>query len=143
MSSEQRRKVRVFPTSIKHGALRNKVRAVQLAQLPWVALLDSDNLAGDDYFTPLMMLWQTRYGIGSLPPPDLAGQLIFALRFLTSGGVMSLTTRLSALRLATYSGRHGTLRIRTLSARLISTRVTTCFMVQLCCKFGSRLQPVT
>ncbi len=61
------RRVRVYPTSIQHGALRNKVRAVQLASLDWVALVDADNIVGDGFFGAAAAHWASRYN-ASEPP---------------------------------------------------------------------------
>ena len=94
MTAEQRRKVRVVPSSVRLGAMRNKVRAVQLARLPWVALLDSDNDAsGDRYFAPLLAQWARSYGRGGPPSPGVADTIVFCPEVLDLGGrVFNYTT---------------------------------------------------
>ncbi len=71
LSRAAARRVRVYPTSIRHGALRNKVRAVQLASLDWVALVDADNIVGDGFFGAAVAHWASRYN-ASAPPTLLA-----------------------------------------------------------------------
>lgn len=59
LSARQTSKILLAKSATKLGATRNKVKALSLASSPWVALMDSDNLAGDDsYFARVCAAWR-------------------------------------------------------------------------------------
>ena len=57
-------KLRLFVNSIKIGAFSNKEKSVSLARNEWVALIDSDNFAPQDYFEA----WRSYISINGADP---------------------------------------------------------------------------
>lgn len=43
-------KLKVYKNECRHGPFVNKLKAMSLAQHEWIAIIDSDNFADDDYF---------------------------------------------------------------------------------------------
>jgi hypothetical protein len=102
MSDEQRAMVHIHTTNLKHGSLRNKIRALTLvARREWVALIDSDNLVGGAYFEPLLRLWAARWG--SIPPPAAANSFIFAPEVLELSPCPSVFSPASSSRYLNFT----------------------------------------
>jgi hypothetical protein len=109
LSKAMANKVRVFPTSFKHGALRNKVRAIQLASHDWVALIDSDNIVGNDYFSALSAYWLVHYGSAAPPPTGTsAASHVFCPETLrgTSIDYTSFRREVGAVDISTWQAAH-------------------------------------
>jgi hypothetical protein len=62
-----KKRVRIFPSSVHLGAMKNKIRGVQLANFDWIVLLDSDNKISEDYIQALSSFWKKN---GKQVPPS-------------------------------------------------------------------------